>query len=57
MPLTQELLADLVGISSVHVNCTPQQMRADNAISLVSSRLTLTDPDRLAEQVHDQPLL
>lgn len=57
MPLTQELLADLVGISSVHVNRTLQQMRADNAISLVNSRLTLTDPDRLAEQVHYQPLL
>ncbi|WP_430387079.1 helix-turn-helix domain-containing protein [Blastomonas fulva] len=49
MPLTQELLADLVGISSVHVNRTLQQMHADNAISLVNSRLTLTDPDRLAE--------
>ncbi|MFN3474912.1 MAG: Crp/Fnr family transcriptional regulator [Blastomonas sp.] len=57
MPLTQELLADLVGISSVHVNRTLQQMRADNAIRLVNCQLTLTDPDALAEQVHYQPLL
>lgn len=57
MPLTQELLADLVGISSVHVNRTLQQMRADGVIRLVSCQLELTDRKALAEMVNYQPLL
>ncbi len=56
MPLTQELLADLVGISSVHVNRTLQQMRADKVIRLVHGDMTLTDPEALAEQVNYQSL-
>lgn len=56
MPLTQELLADLVGISSVHVNRTLQQMRADKVIQLVHGDLVLTDAQGLANQVHYQSL-
>lgn len=56
MPLTQELLADLVGISSVHVNRTLQQMRADKVIQLVNGQLTLNDAAMLADQVHYQSL-
>lgn len=56
MPLTQELLADLVGISSVHVNRTLQQMRADGVIRLVNSRLELADREQLAEMVNYQRL-
>ncbi|MFC3308841.1 Crp/Fnr family transcriptional regulator [Blastomonas aquatica] len=56
MPLTQELLADLVGISSVHVNRTLQQMRADKVIRLVNGDLSLTDPSALASRVHYQSL-
>lgn len=57
MPLTQELLADLVGISSVHVNRTLQQMRADGVIRLVNGNLELKDRDDLADQVNYQPLV
>jgi len=56
MPLTQELLADLVGISSVHVNRTLQQMRADGVIRLVNCRLEILDREELADQVNYQPL-
>ncbi|WP_017670713.1 Crp/Fnr family transcriptional regulator [Blastomonas sp. AAP53] len=56
MPLTQELLADLVGISSVHVNRTLQQMRADGVIRLVNGRLELADRGQLAEMVNYQRL-
>lgn len=57
MPLTQELLADLVGISSVHVNRTLQQMRADGVIRLVNGQLELRDRDGLARLVNYQRLL
>ncbi|WP_052130001.1 Crp/Fnr family transcriptional regulator [Sphingomonas sp. 35-24ZXX] len=56
MPLTQELLADLVGISSVHVNRTLQQMRADGVIRLAHGRLSLRNRDGLAETVNYQRL-
>lgn len=39
-PLTQELLADLLGLSQVHVNRTLQQLRRDKLIELQSGRLT-----------------
>lgn len=57
MPLTQELLADLVGISSVHVNRTLQQMRGDGAIRLANGKLELKDRTELAERVNYQRLL
>lgn len=56
LPLTQELLADLVGISSVHVNRTLQQMRADGVIRLSNSRLELKAREDLAELVNHEPL-
>lgn len=56
LPLTQELLADLVGISSVHVNRTLQQMRADKVIRLANCQLSLADPAKLANMVHYQSL-
>lgn len=40
-PLTQELLADLLGLSQVHVNRTLQQLRRDKLIELQSGRLTI----------------
>lgn len=57
MPLTQELLADLVGISSVHVNRTLQQMRGDGVIRLANGKLELKDRTELAERVNYQRLL
>jgi len=46
-PLTQELLADLLGLSQVHVNRTLQQLRRDKLIELQSGRLTILEPGQL----------
>jgi CRP-like cAMP-binding protein len=43
MPLTQENLADALGLSVVHVNRTLQQMRRENVIELARGRLRLLD--------------
>lgn len=42
-PLTQELLADLLGLSQVHVNRTLQQLRRDGLIELQGGRLTILE--------------
>ncbi|KKC24800.1 Crp/Fnr family transcriptional regulator [Sphingomonas sp. SRS2] len=66
MPLTQEVLADLLGLTSVHVNRTLQTMRREELIDLRSGVLRLLAPDRLAllgscrqlgerEQLHSFP--
>lgn len=46
-PLTQETLADAVGLSVVHVNRTLQQMRREGRIELSHGRLAILDPDAL----------
>lgn len=46
-PLTQETLADAVGLSVVHVNRTLQQMRREGRIELKHGRLAILDPDAL----------
>ncbi len=43
MPLTQQDLADLTGLTPVHVNRTLQEMRAMQLIDLQSRRLTILD--------------
>jgi CRP-like cAMP-binding protein len=46
-PLTQEVMADVTGLSVVHVNRTLQQMRRDRHIDLSRGRLTILDADAL----------
>ena len=48
LPLTQEILADALGLSVVHVNRTLQQLRRDGLLDIRGSSLRLLDPDRLA---------
>jgi CRP-like cAMP-binding protein len=48
MPLTQERLADAVGLSVVHVNRTLQQMRREGRIELARGRLSILDRQALA---------
>jgi CRP-like cAMP-binding protein len=55
LPLTQELLADTLGLTSVHVNRTLQSMRRDAMVELRSGRAHLEDPERLAQLVDYQP--
>lgn len=48
MPLTQEVLADTLGLTSVHVNRTLQQLRREHMVELGEGTATLLDPDALA---------
>ena len=43
MPLTQETLADVLGLTSVHVNRTIQQMRRDGLIRMEGRTVVLAD--------------
>ena len=55
LPVTQETLADAVGLSVVHVNRTLQQMRREGRIELTRGRLALLDPDALRAAGEFQP--
>jgi len=48
MPLTQEMLADTLGLSIVHVNRTLQQLRREGMLELRSGYCDLLKPDLLA---------
>ncbi len=48
MPLTQEALGDLLGLTSVHINRTLQSMRRDGLIRLSGRMIELLQPDTLA---------
>lgn len=56
MPLTQELLGDTLGLTSVHVNRTLQALRKDGVLETSNGMIRLHDPARLAEMVdHREP--
>jgi CRP-like cAMP-binding protein len=46
-PLTQTQLADMLGLSAVHVNRILQQLRSEGLIELRNGRLTVRDEARL----------
>lgn len=48
LPLTQEILADALGLSIVHVNRTLQQLRRERLIELRSGVAILLQPEALA---------
>ena len=54
-PLTQADLADLTGLSKVHVNRTLQQLRGDKIVRWSSRSVTILDPDRLKELAQIPP--
>ncbi len=45
LPLTQEILADALGLSVVHINRTLQQVRRDRLLDLRSGQVTLRQVD------------
>lgn len=49
LPLTQEILADTLGLSIVHVNRTLQQLRRGGLIELRSGVAILLEPDSLTK--------
>jgi CRP-like cAMP-binding protein len=56
VPLTQEVLADALGLTSVHLNRTLQLMRREGAIDMTGSLVRLLAADRLAAQVDHEPV-
>lgn len=55
LPLTQELLADVLGLTSVHINRTLQSMRREEMIELSGGIVELLQPDTLATIADYQP--
>ena len=45
IPLTQEILADALGLSVVHINRTLQQVRRDRLLDMRGGQVTLRQPD------------
>ncbi len=48
-PLKQVDMADILGLSLVHVNRTVMQLKRDGLITLEKRRLRLNDPEKMAE--------
>jgi CRP-like cAMP-binding protein len=55
-PLTQEMLADALGLTPVHINRTLQSMRRDGDLNWKSRHLTLNDPQALAGKIGRAPV-
>jgi CRP-like cAMP-binding protein len=55
LPLTQGVLADVLGLSTVHVNRSLQELRQDQLISLQRTKLRILDWDRLTELADFDP--
>lgn len=56
MPLTQSDLADALGQTAVHINRTLKELRGMGLITLCKRRLTIHDPDVLADLAHFDPV-
>jgi CRP-like cAMP-binding protein len=56
MPLTQEVLADALGLSIVHVNRTLQQLRRDELLELRGPSVVLKDYEALVAIADFRPL-
>jgi len=54
-PLTQEVLADALGLTSVHVNRMLQLSRKENDLHWKGGRLSLVDPADLARKIGRVP--
>ena len=55
LPLTQEMLADALGLTSVHINRMLQQLRRNGDIEWKGGELILRDPQGLASHVGRAP--
>ena len=56
MPLTQDVLADVLGFSVVHVNRTVQQLRREQLLDIRNGTVTLAQPAALKELAGWTPL-
>jgi CRP-like cAMP-binding protein len=55
VPLTQEMLADSLGLTSVHVNRTLQAMRRGGLLTMQGGQISLSNRKRLVDLVDFQP--
>ncbi len=55
-PVTQEMLGDTLGMTSVHVNRSLQSLRRAEELRLASGRLTLPQPEALAMRIGRAPI-
>jgi CRP-like cAMP-binding protein len=55
LPLTQELLADALGLTSVHVNRMLQELRRDGLLALQAGVIRFPDRRRLEDMVDFKP--
>jgi CRP-like cAMP-binding protein len=55
IPLTQEIMADALGLSVVHLNRTLQQLRRNQLIEFKSGQVRLLQPDQLAQLADFRP--
>jgi CRP-like cAMP-binding protein len=56
LPFSQEVIADVLGLSVPHLNRMMQQLRAERLITSRARRIELTDMVRLQTLAHYQPL-
>jgi CRP-like cAMP-binding protein len=55
-PLTQEMLADALGLTSVHINRMLQTLRRQGDLETASGWITLCNPQQLATKIDRAPL-
>jgi len=55
LPLTQEILADTLGLSVVHVNRTLRRLRDDGLLRMKGDRVAIDDLDRLSRIAEFSP--
>jgi CRP-like cAMP-binding protein len=48
MPLTQELIGDILGLTSVHVSRTLRQLRADGFVVIEGQQVTIKNAEGLS---------
>ncbi len=54
-PLSQPVLADVLGLSAVHVNRSLQELRQERLLTLEAGRLEILDWERLADRAAFDP--
>jgi CRP-like cAMP-binding protein len=55
LPLTQEILADVLGLSVVHINRTLQNLRRERLVDMTGQRVVLLDAAQLSAIADFQP--
>jgi CRP-like cAMP-binding protein len=55
LPFSQQVMADVLGLSVPHLNRVLQQLRADRLVSIEARQVELTDRERLVALAHYQP--